>query len=170
MADFGPRKDAEIQRMSTHKVAAELMKILPEYGENNTSLEEQFIGLANWLDQDIADAGQRAIEKIQKQDAERVARETTNGHAPADIPLDQKLNKAQQAKLLTLLDTNVVETQSVVTEEEGKISSQLFKLQLNQMSLPNVIPHADLVKMITLEQGQVLVGWINRLTKPVADD
>ena len=161
MADFGPRKDAEIRRMASHKTAAELLKIMSRKGSTEKELTEdelwsKFKALAQLLDEDAIEAGQVAIDELQEQ--ETVVEANANG---SNTDPDIKLNDLQQQKMLQYLNEYVTETTDASDKQDGaKISQEVFKLKLWTMHLPNVISHKDLVKRITLEQGMTLHGWV----------
>lgn len=160
---LGPREQAEVRRMASQKVAAELVKGFAIKNDKDPRTKEQFFQeLVNFLDNDVVLAGQRAIDELQER--EKLASEQkSNGRAEpqAENNPTKLLDDLQQKKMLDFLNKYVVELTSETDEAFGMVSKSSFALMLWTLEIKDTVPHSALVKMLTLEQGMRIYGLVN---------
>lgn len=160
------RRSAEIRRMASQKVAAELMKILPDYGKDDVPMIDQFIKLTDLVDEDVVAAGDRAEAGVR-----RAPNRSTPEQEPEDAqPVRAKaaieattatlLNPKQKQKMLQFLQQFVVSAVADLKEEDGKLSQAQWKLKLWTMELPDNATHYDLVELLNEDQARDIHEYV----------
>lgn len=139
---------AEVRRMASHKIAAELVKLGFKGEIGNEEFFKFFFAIVDTLDQDVIAVGSRARA------LEMTAPPQSNHTETEPVA---KLNDLQQQKMKQYLDEFVDEPDMA---QDGRIEYEVFKLKLWTMQLPNNITHAELVKSLTVEQGMTIYGWV----------
>lgn len=153
------RRSAEIRRMASQKVAAELVK-----GSTYESVEdarEKFLETVDWIDEDVVQAGDRAVagvRRVRNQEAPETPPEATEVPTPALTPPNG--SQAVSVPAGDLTDDQV----SRMVMLMGKVDPELLKLKLWEMELPNTtIPEA--VAAMKVKQGKQMVAWMKEQTE-----
>jgi len=139
------RRSAEIRRMASQKVAAELIKCSTfAVGEDLDAGFSHFLDIVDVIDKDVVSAGDRALEASKPPDAATPPSTPQNGSdAPTEAGSDPLGPKAAKT----------------VTELLAKVDPELLKLKLWEMKLPSTtIPEA--VAAMSKEQAKVMMPWI----------
>lgn len=162
--------------MASQKVAVELLKVALDassFREGGTAkfLDQQdlwsrFTGLTQLVDEDVVLAGDNAEANIRQ--APNRATEEVKPKASLAVVSD-KLNTKQQEKMLQFLEQFVVSAVADKKEEKGKVPQPEWKLKLWTMELPDSITHFDLVKRLTVEQGQEIHKYVVEALEPAPD-
>lgn len=146
---------AEVRRMASHKIAAELVKLGFQGEIGNEEFYKFFFAIVDKLDQDVIEVGSRAraAEQMAVPPPKQMSQVTPT--EPAEL-----LNDLQQKKMYDYLNQFVVDGLAEKDEETDKIAKGPWKLKLWTMNLPNNISHKDVVKQLTVEQGMEIYGWV----------
>lgn len=145
-----PRRSAEIRRMASQKVAAELIKastyaapsaLAGEHAEEED--RKHFISLVDWIDADVVAAGDRAES----------AAKPPNRDAPPPTPQNGSEAGSEPATALS------GDQSERMTKLLGKIDPELLKLKFYEQELPSTtIPEA--VAAMTKVQAKNMMPWI----------
>lgn len=155
------RRSAEIRRMASQKVAAELVKSASYAGMDEA--RAAFIDTVDWLDADVVDAGDRAEAGI---------RRVSNRARPSETP-----SEAQVVPPPTLTSPNGTEgvsgagtaSERLTDEQAGRMATllsgidpELLKLKLWELELPQTtIP--DAIDAMDKGTAKKMVAWMKEL-------
>lgn len=160
------RRSAEIRRMASQKVAAELTKGLGY--DTVAAARAEFIDTVDWLDQDVVDAGDRAeagVRRVRNEapesppEAQEVPAGTLpspNGSEAVSDGASDPLSHVQQQRMGALL---------------LEVDPELLKLQLWQLNLPFATDGSlskaqaigKAVALMTKGQAKQMVEWMKGL-------
>lgn len=161
------RRSAEIRRMASQKVAAEMVK-----GATYDSKEEArtaFLDLVDWIDDDVVAAGDRAEAGIRRTSNQATPESPPDAQVvPAgSLPSPNGSEAVSDGSTDPLTDDQAVR----LSELLGDIDPALLKLQLDTLNLPfqddgslskdEAIREA--VDLMTKGQAKEMVGWMKNV-------
>lgn len=138
------RRSAEIRRMASQKVAAELVK--GSSYSNVVEARDAFINTVDWLDADVVAAGDRAESPSKPPDPPSLPSVPPNGAEGVSGAgtASERLTGEQAGRMEVLL---------------GGMDPELLKFKLWELKLPQTtIP--DAVEVMTKGQAKKMVAWM----------